>query len=66
MCLSTGVICDEKINGHLAKEVGEASIESIIGGDFDFDHGKFKRTNRVKPMKSLTCGSCAIRIYDEE
>lgn len=31
--LSTGMIVGDKINCHLAKEIGVASIKSVIGGD---------------------------------
>lgn len=46
--LSTGVVADERVTCHKAKELGVKSMNSIVGGDFG--NVKFKRSDRVQPL----------------
>lgn len=48
----TGVFGGDKMNYFLAEVIGVTSIKSAIGGDFGYM--KFKRSNRVTPLKSFT------------
>ena len=50
--ISTGVIGDDKVNCHNAKEIGLQSMEKIIGEKFN--NLKFKRANGVLSPVSYT------------
>jgi len=61
MSISTGVIGDEKINCHLAYDIGKESISNIIGSKFG--QVKFQRKNRVMPLRGFTS---KLKIHNEE
>lgn len=46
--LSTGVVADDRVTCHKAKELGVKALNNIVGADFG--SVKFKRNDRVKPL----------------
>ncbi len=51
MSISTGILGDETINCHRALEIGNSSIRSIVGKNFE--QVKFLRKNRVVPIRGF-------------
>ena len=49
--ISTEVIGDEKINCHMAQEIGTSNMSKVIG--IDFHSVKFKRKNNVISLASV-------------
>lgn len=52
MSISTGVVGDDKINCHLAQEIGTIGVSKIIGENFD--SVKFKRKEKVLPLATVS------------
>lgn len=59
--ISTGILGDETINCHKAFEIGNSSMNSIVGTNFE--QVKFVRKNRVMPIRGL---QSKIKISNEE
>lgn len=55
MSISTGVVGDDKINCHLAQEIGTAGVSKIIGENFD--SVKFKRKKKCSPLQRSATAS---------
>ena len=61
MSIASGVVGDEKINCHNAREVGIASMTGMIGQTFN--NIKLKRADKVLPLLTI---SSAIKVHDEK
>lgn len=61
LSIASGVIGDDKINCHKAREVGIASMSKTTGQTFN--HIKLKRTDKVLPLLAV---SSTVKVHDEE
>lgn len=49
-CITNGVVAEENVNSHMAKEIGSDLVESMVDKSCSELH--FKRKNKVKPLAS--------------